>query len=326
VEWGRDLGAHLADTTRSAIATVDAADRAHQSFETLVATQADAFFDRCVLEAETHVDAMNGTLRRPLVRVTVHPTAFHPAAGLLTLRASEQAAETSLVIGKDYGFGDLQPGLYVHERRQGLFRYPFVDGGPAGLLLVIHGRAVNPEDAARLIVEPWLQKLNLVRGELVHRGQAERLALAPLARRPSTPTTDITAMELSATATEADVAAIVAIDAGVFQQAWTPGMFRAVLREGGRLFVAPTPAAIGTGFCVVDRIEAGDLRIVRLAVLPDERRKGVGSALLQHALREGARAGATRAVLDINRSYDACRTFYTRAGFTVTGDPEGDAA
>ena len=59
------------------------------------------------------------------------------------------------------------------------------------------------------------------------------------------------------------------------------------------------------------------LHINNLAVLPEFRRTGVASELLEFVLRAGAAAGARRATLEVRRSNDAARLLYERFGFSV---------
>ena len=72
------------------------------------------------------------------------------------------------------------------------------------------------------------------------------------------------------------------------------------------------------GFCSFWRV-LDELHINNLAVLPDCRRTGVGSALLTRALREGIARGARRATLEVRRSNEAARQLYERFGFVVAG-------
>ena len=62
-----------------------------------------------------------------------------------------------------------------------------------------------------------------------------------------------------------------------------------------------------------------ELHINNLAVAPGRRRQGVGSALLQHVLREGTRTGAARATLEVRESNEIALALYERFGFTVAG-------
>ena len=59
--------------------------------------------------------------------------------------------------------------------------------------------------------------------------------------------------------------------------------------------------------------------IVNMAVLPEWRRRGVATALLEHLLDQLAAAGVEQVFLDVRESNQAARALYRRCGFTVIG-------
>src|SRR4030095_17049032 len=67
------------------------------------------------------------------------------------------------------------------------------------------------------------------------------------------------------------------------------------------------------------RLAAGELEILNLAVAPGDRRLGLGRRLLEAALRRGATAGASRALLEVRASNDAARSLYSEFGFVSLG-------
>jgi ribosomal-protein-alanine N-acetyltransferase len=54
-------------------------------------------------------------------------------------------------------------------------------------------------------------------------------------------------------------------------------------------------------------------------VLPDVRRTGIGSSLLEFVLKKGRELGARRATLEVRRSNEVARLLYERFGFSVAG-------
>ena len=80
-----------------------------------------------------------------------------------------------------------------------------------------------------------------------------------------------------------------------------------------RLPECPVAGYIAT-WIVVDEVH-----INNLAVRPEYRARGFGSALLLHALDDGLRHGAGRATLEVRRSNEAARRLYERFGFRVAG-------
>jgi ribosomal-protein-alanine N-acetyltransferase len=121
-----------------------------------------------------------------------------------------------------------------------------------------------------------------------------------------------------------EIDSILAIEEASFTNPWTREMYLAELQNEGVSFfyLARDPARQTIGFCSVWRV-LDELHINNLAVLPSHRRAGIGSALLTHALDEGARLGARRATLEVRRSNDAARELYERFGFSVVGVRHG---
>jgi ribosomal protein S18 acetylase RimI-like enzyme len=78
--------------------------------------------------------------------------------------------------------------------------------------------------------------------------------------------------------------------------------------------VLPDGAPLGylLGWWVVDELE-----VLALGVLPAARRKGVGRALLEHALAVTRAGGGRRVTLEVGRGNAAARRLYEAAGFSV---------
>jgi ribosomal-protein-alanine N-acetyltransferase len=62
-----------------------------------------------------------------------------------------------------------------------------------------------------------------------------------------------------------------------------------------------------------------ELHINNLAIHPMYRRRGIGTALLQHAMRTAAQLGARRATLEVRQSNEEARRIYERLGFETAG-------
>jgi len=126
------------------------------------------------------------------------------------------------------------------------------------------------------------------------------------------------AIELLSSPDEID--SILAIEHASFTNPWTREMYQAELDNRGVsfCFLARHPVGNTVGFCSVWRV-LDELHINNLAVLPEWRRAGVATALLQRALADGAASGAERATLEVRRSNDPARLLYERFGFVVAG-------
>ncbi|MGE0704781.1 MAG: ribosomal protein S18-alanine N-acetyltransferase [Vicinamibacterales bacterium] len=118
----------------------------------------------------------------------------------------------------------------------------------------------------------------------------------------------------------ADISAILEVEEASFTNPWTREMYLAELQhpEVSFIYAARDRARQIVGFCAFWRV-LDELHINNLAVSPSHRREGVASALLAAVLREGTRAGASRATLEVRRSNTAAIQLYKRFGFSVAG-------
>jgi predicted N-acetyltransferase YhbS len=82
-----------------------------------------------------------------------------------------------------------------------------------------------------------------------------------------------------------------------------------VARSGGDI--------IGSVFCAR---KDGALYLTRMAVLPGWRKRGVGAALMQAAVEEARRAGASRLTLRVRQNLPGNRAYFQKLGFAVTGE------
>ncbi len=117
-----------------------------------------------------------------------------------------------------------------------------------------------------------------------------------------------------------EIDSILAIEHASFTNPWTREMYQAELANRGVsfCFLARHPDGNTVGFCSVWRV-LDELHINNLAVLPEFRRAGAATVLLERALADGAAAGAERATLEVRRSNDPARLLYERFGFVVAG-------
>jgi ribosomal-protein-alanine N-acetyltransferase len=118
--------------------------------------------------------------------------------------------------------------------------------------------------------------------------------------------------------------AVLAIEEASFTNPWTREMYLAELENPGvsYCFLAYDAEGRPIGFCSFWRV-LDELHINNLAVVPEQRRTGVASALLRFVLDEGAQLGARRATLEVRRSNDPARYLYEQFGFTVAGVRRG---
>lgn len=86
---------------------------------------------------------------------------------------------------------------------------------------------------------------------------------------------------------------------------------------GVRLWVAESGADV-VGSVALKALEPGHLELKTMRVSAASRGQGLGRLLLDHALAEARRSGATRVSLEtgVAPAFDAARALYASAGFT----------
>lgn len=108
------------------------------------------------------------------------------------------------------------------------------------------------------------------------------------------------------------------LEATCFEVPWSTAAVRALLDDGlTRAWVARRSGAVVGGALV--RVVAGEGELLRIAVRPDQRRHGVGRALLGVILSAVADACPHGVYLEVRASNVAARHLYAREGFVDHG-------
>jgi tRNA threonylcarbamoyl adenosine modification protein TsaD/ribosomal-protein-alanine acetyltransferase len=122
---------------------------------------------------------------------------------------------------------------------------------------------------------------------------------------------------------EADIPRVTAIERASFPTPWTNGMFldELIQPETRHWVVADSPwGLLGYG----GLMEADDEgHVLNLAVRPDARGKGLGSAMLSWLMEEARRRGLGRLTLEVRPSNAGAIDLYGRAGFHEVGRRPG---
>jgi len=119
---------------------------------------------------------------------------------------------------------------------------------------------------------------------------------------------------------EADLEGVLLVESESFTNPWTREMYAWELQNHAlcHIFVVRTTDRPVVGFCafwlVVDEIH-----INNVAVVPDLRGRGIGTALMSRVLEEARALGAGRATLEVRVSNQAARRLYARLGFREAG-------
>ncbi|MGQ9366268.1 GNAT family N-acetyltransferase [Azospirillum sp. ST 5-10] len=124
-----------------------------------------------------------------------------------------------------------------------------------------------------------------------------------------------------------DAAVVAALQQLCFpEEPWSDGFVATLLGQPGtfgRLAVGGTAAAPNPLGFVLARVAAEDGEILAIGVPPARRRAGLGRRLLDEALAEMQRLGATAVFLEVAEDNMAARALYTDAGFFAVGRRPG---
>jgi ribosomal protein S18 acetylase RimI-like enzyme len=170
--------------------------------------------------------------------------------------------------------------------------------------------------ACREPADAWLT-LALRRASYVH----DTDVIAYEKTRMSVPTHGNPAVRVRM-ATMGDLPAILAVDAHCFSVEWRKDdvQIGVALRETPRFLVVEDDAGV-IGYAFVTAHYGGRLvHLVRIAVLPDRQRQGVGARLLYEIVAYAAATGAETITLNTQAYNRAARRLYEWFGFRRTGD------
>ncbi len=103
-----------------------------------------------------------------------------------------------------------------------------------------------------------------------------------------------------------------------FSIPWQEATFRGLLRRRSSALLVAEDGGELVGYAVLwfaaEEAELGDI-----AVLPEERNRGLGRWILEGALREASRRGARQVYLEVRASNADARRLYEKAGFATVG-------
>jgi ribosomal-protein-alanine N-acetyltransferase len=142
--------------------------------------------------------------------------------------------------------------------------------------------------------------------------------------------------------TRAHAAVVAALQRACFDDAWSddsiatllsqPGVFGVlacnVVEEPAETELMPSgfPSSFPSGFpsgfplgFVLCRVAADESEILSLGVLPEARRRGIGTELMEAAMVTASERGAARIFLEVAASNDQARALYGSLGFDERG-------
>ena len=129
----------------------------------------------------------------------------------------------------------------------------------------------------------------------------------------------MTGWEVQVLSSAGDIDDIIRIESAAFAKGWTREMYLSDLehRDVSFIYIERDAAGEAIGCCTCWRV-LDEVHINNLAVLPELRRSGIASALLDRVLADGAARGAHKATLEVRRSNHAALALYEKFGFAVT--------
>ncbi|MGQ0524642.1 MAG: ribosomal protein S18-alanine N-acetyltransferase [Betaproteobacteria bacterium] len=114
-----------------------------------------------------------------------------------------------------------------------------------------------------------------------------------------------------------DLAAVMAIEEGVYTHPWTRGNFLDSIQAGHHCWIAELRGVV-VGYSVA-AVAVGEAHLLNLSIAAAWQRRGLGSELLRFMLKLVRDYGAQRAFLEVRPSNTAARRLYARAGFSEIG-------
>ena len=117
-----------------------------------------------------------------------------------------------------------------------------------------------------------------------------------------------------------DLTGVLEVEAESFTNPWTRDMYAWELQNRNvcHIYVVRTDECPVAGFCAFWLV-FDEIHINNVAVLPQFRGQGMGTAVMRHVLDEARRLGARRATLEVRASNEGARRLYERLGFYVAG-------
>jgi ribosomal-protein-alanine N-acetyltransferase len=115
------------------------------------------------------------------------------------------------------------------------------------------------------------------------------------------------------------IEAVAAIEAALFDDAWSVEMFWDELAQGAtRTYLVAVEGEEIVGYAGLAAMP-DEAYVQNIAVVPDHRRRGLGARLLTALLDDARRRGFTKVGLEVRVDNDAAIALYERFGFRRVG-------
>jgi ribosomal-protein-alanine N-acetyltransferase len=120
---------------------------------------------------------------------------------------------------------------------------------------------------------------------------------------------------------ERDLDGVLEVERESFTSPWTREMYAWELQNTAvcHIYLVRMPECAVAGFCAFWLV-FDEIHINNLALRPQYRGHGYGTALMQHVLAEARRLGARRATLEVRAGNTGALRLYERLGFYIAGN------
>ncbi|MBR4934072.1 MAG: ribosomal protein S18-alanine N-acetyltransferase [Clostridia bacterium] len=108
------------------------------------------------------------------------------------------------------------------------------------------------------------------------------------------------------------------IEKATFSDPWTEDSLKGMICGGYYTILCAIDTDGVCGYVIASSI-AGESEILRIAVSPDHRRRGIGAALLDRFIKDRALAGDREFFLEVRASNTPAISLYVSHGFEVCG-------
>ncbi len=115
------------------------------------------------------------------------------------------------------------------------------------------------------------------------------------------------------TARREDCPALEEMECSSFDYCWKKQDFEALIERGGLVLFSRN-----VGYIALE-VLFGEAEILRLAVVPQQRRRGIATLLLHEAIEHMKEQGCENVFLEVSAANEAAALFYQRHEFSQTG-------
>ncbi len=124
-------------------------------------------------------------------------------------------------------------------------------------------------------------------------------------------------MEIIA-ADELQIEEILAIDGECLSPPWTEGQMLSEIYSDHTCFELAIEGEAVLGFCILRKL-GDEAELLRIATRPEVRKRGVGSKLLESAIKNAGGRGVGKIFLEMRESNETAASLYDKFGFKVAG-------